>query len=288
MVTLTAAQLSQLVNGYKIHAGQTRTITLAGASKLATLGEVTVRGTLLGRELVRLDPTTNTRTARAGGQYHIETNDGDLHFCLGTKPLHPHIGCELQNATASLGTFKKAVGQTIAVTGFFRCLFEHPGFMTNDDAHIFEIHPVRAVTIGGKVLPFDVDIPDQVAIHTWTDPHPVGQQDERVKVTYATSTDTLVFSGMDGQDENYIRVSGTVSDVRTTVTGEALPSFTLTSPEVGHPLRAYCLPATSAARQLQRLATSTVSAVVLRNIDLTAALKGRYVINVLAIDLQAA
>jgi len=288
MVIFTAAQLSPLVNGYKIHSGQTRTITLAGASKLAKLGEVTVRGTLLGRELVRLDPKTNTRKARAGGQYHIEANDGDLHFCLGTKPLQPHIGCELQNATASLGTFKKAVGQTIAVTGFFRCLFEHPGFMTNDDAHIFEIHPVRAVTVGGKVLTFDVDIPAQDAIHTWTDPHPVAKQDERVRVTYAKSTDTLVFSDMVGRDENYIRVSGAVSDVRTTVTGEALPSFTLTSSEVGHPLRAYCLPGTSAARQLQRLATSTVSAVILRNIDLTEALKGQYVINVLAIDLQVA
>jgi len=261
---------------------------LASASKLAKLGEVTVRGTLLGRELVRLDAKTNTRKARAGGPYHIEANDGDLHFCLGTKALHPHIGCELQNATASLGTFKKAVGQTIAVTGFFRCLFEHPGFMTNDDAHIFEIHPVRAVTIGGKVLTFDVDIPDQAAIHTWAAPHPVAKQDERVRVTYAKSTDTLVFSDMDGRDENYIRVSGVVSDVQTTATGEALSSFMLTSPEVGHPLHAYCLPGTSAARQLQGLATPTVSAVVLRNIDLTEALKGRYVINVLAIDLQAA
>ncbi len=153
---------------------------------------------------------------------------------------------------------------------------------------IFEIHPVRAVTVGGKVLTFDVDIPAQDAIHTWTDPHPVAKQDERVRVTYAKSTDTLVFSDMVGRDENYIRVSGAVSDVRTTVTGEALPSFTLTSSEVGHPLRAYCLPGTSAARQLQRLATSTVSAVILRNIDLTEALKGQYVINVLAIDLQAA
>lgn len=288
MVTLTAAQLSPLVNGYKIHSGQPRTITVPGASKLAALGEVTVRGTLLGRELVRLDPKTNTRKARSGGQYHIEANDGDLHFCLGTKSLQPHIGCELQNAAPWLGTFKKAVGQTIAVTGFFRCLFEHPGFMSNDDAHIFEVHPVRAVTIGTKVLTFDVDIPAQDAIHTWTSPHPVAKQDERVKVTYTKSTDTLLFSDMDGRDENYIRISGTVGDVHATVTGETLPSFTLTSPEVGHPLRAYCLPGTSAARQLERFTTGATNAVVLRNVDLTEALKGRYVINILAIDLQRA
>jgi len=286
--TLTAAQLSPLVNGYKLHPGHPRTITVPSASKLAQLGEVTVRGTLLARQLVRLDSATNTRKARTGGAYHIEQNDGDLHFCLGTAALRPHIACELQNATASLGSFKKAVGQTISVTGFFRCLFEHPGFMTNDDAHIFEIHPVRAVTIGGKVLTFDVDIPDQDAIHTWTEPHPVAKQDERVKVAYTKSTDSLVFSHMDGRDENYIRISGTVSDLKTAVSGEKLPSFTLTSPEVGHPLRAYCLPQTSAARQLKRLGASTVSAVILRNIDLAEALKGRYVINVLAIDLQAA
>lgn len=283
MSTLTAAELSPLTNGFKIAGEPPRRITVPNASKLVGLQEVTVSGVLLPRQLVRLDPVSNQRAARSGGDYHVESNDGDLHFCLGTAPLEPHIGCELQNAKAWIATFKKFVGQAIEVTGFFRCLFEHPGFRKNDDAHVFEIHPVRAVTLGGKVYPFDVDVPDQAAIHAWTTQSPVNKQDQAIKVTYGG--DTLVFEHMNGADENYVRLSGSVSNIHAPASGSTLPSFSFTSPAVGHPLKTYCLPGSSAARQLQHLKTKKIKMVALRNIDLDQATKGRYLINLLAIDI---
>src|SRR5437879_3130011 len=48
-------------------------------------------------------------------------------------------------------------GSQITVSGFFRCMFEHPGFRAIDDAHVFEIHPVRAVSFGGSIRSFNAD-----------------------------------------------------------------------------------------------------------------------------------
>src|SRR5437879_1437831 len=130
--------------------------------------------------------------------YKPTSGDGDLHYCLGTQQLKPHIACELQNAKAFVGLFNQAVGTKISVTGFFRCLFEHPGFRANDDAHCFEIHPVRAVTISGQVHAFDVDVPDQDSIHTWLKPNPLNNQDNKIKVKFDKAKHTLSFTSMDG------------------------------------------------------------------------------------------
>src|SRR5256885_518372 len=248
----TAAGLASVVNAYTIRAGPTKTIAVPNASALAALQDVTVTGNLLKKQVIALDSIAGRRQVSLGarrGTYGIET-DGDLHFCLGVRPLQPHITCELQNAKAWLATFQSAVGQPISVAGFFRCLFEHPGFDSNDDAHIFEIHPVRAVTLGGQILTTNVDIPEQRSIHTWTSPHPLNDQDGRLGVG-------------------------------------APATFTLTSPDVGHPIRTICLQGTTAARQLRQLASTSVSMVALRNIDLRQALANQYVINLLAIDIQS-
>src|SRR5947209_8610472 len=81
---LTAGVLSPLVNGYKILSGPQKAITVSHASQLATLQDVTVRGTLLKKQLVRLTSPDQRkiRLAANAGAYTIE-GDGDLHFDLG-------------------------------------------------------------------------------------------------------------------------------------------------------------------------------------------------------------
>jgi hypothetical protein len=284
----TAGMLAPLVNAYTIRAGPTKTIVVPNASALATLQDVTVTGTLLKKQLVTLDPISGRRRVSLGankGAFSIES-DGDLHFCLGGLPLQPHVTCELQNAKAWLSTFQAAVGQPISVAGFFRCLFEHPGFDPQDDAHIFEIHPVRGVGLGGQILAFNVDIPEQRSIHTWTSPHPLNDQDGRVRVAYGKGKDTWTFTNMDGKDENYVRVSGEITNINQNVAGGTPATFTLSSPDIGHPIQTLCLQGTTAARQLRQLASSSVSMIALRNIDLRQALANQYVINLLAIDIQ--
>src|SRR2546426_1356210 len=285
----TAAQFSALVNSYLINPGPPKSIIVPSASKLAALQEVSVSGVLLPKQFIRLDPRTNKRTVAVDpAGYTISAGDGDLHLDMGTKSLQPRITCELQNATAYLSQFKKSVGMSITIDGFFRCLFEHPGFLFNDDAHIFEIHPVRTVTLTGKTQNFDVGIPDQKSIHTWTSPHPLNNQDNRIKVSYNSARDTLTFTGVSGQDENYVRVPGTISKVQLNSSSGSPARFVLTSPDIGHPIEVKSLQNTNATRQLAQLKTSKVSMIALRNIALTEAIKGKYVINLLAIDIQPA
>ena len=285
---LTAAQLGPLLNGYSIGSGPPRAISVPHASQLAGIQDITVTGTLLKKQLVSLDPKTNKRTATiaaGGGGYATQSGDGDLHFCLGTAQLKPHVACELQSAKPYLAIFNQTIGTTISVSGFFRCMFEHPGFRSNDDAHIFEIHPVRAATLGGHVNPFMVGIPDQKSIHTWTNPHPLGAQDGRIKVKYDKPTDTLTFTGMDGQDENYVHVAGLITAIRIGA-GGAPSTFTFTSPDIGHAVDGICLQGTTAEAQLGNLKGNRVSLIALRNIDLAKALTGTYAISLLAIDIQ--
>jgi len=286
---LTADALAPLLNGYSVGRGSEKSIIVPNASQLATLQNVTASGTLLKKQLVRLTGANQrqARLAANNGAYTIE-GDGDLHFDLGTEQLQPHVPCELQNARDWLARFKNSVGAAITVGGFFRCLFEHPGFSSSDDAHIFEIHPVRAVSIDGQMQAFDVDIPDQPSIHTWTSPHPLQDQDNRIQVQYDSGSDTLTFIGMDGQDENYVSVTGRISGIDLKQDSEAPATFTFDSQDIGKPLQGLCLKGTSAARQLAALGGDTnAQIIVLRNIDLLQALNNVYAINLLAIDIQA-
>ena len=291
---ITAATLSPLVNGYKLSVGPPRTIIVPKASQLAALREVTITGTLLKKQIEALDLSTGKRTAHLAannGVYKPTPGDGDLHFCLGTTQLKPHIACELQNAKAFVPLFNQAVGTKISVTGFFRCLFEHPGFRSNDDAHCFEIHPVRAVTLNGQTHPFDVDVPDQDSIHTWLIPHNLNLQDNKIKVKFDQVKDTLTFTEMNGQDENYVRVSGAISKIKLSTSAGTLSSFTLDSSDIGHSLTVFCMQGTTAATQLKALKTAgatQVEMVALRNIDLQEAMKSRYRINLLGISIKDA
>ncbi len=285
MPSLQVSALAPLVNSYTVKQGPPHAIIVPQASKLPTVQDLTVNGILLQKQSVSLDPQTNRRKVSLDSAgYSVNSSDGDLHFDLGTQQLQPHIACELQNATPWLGLFTKAVGQQISVSGFFRCLFEHPGFDPLDDAHIFEIHPVKAVSIGGQLQSFDVQVPEQKAIHTWTKPNPLNQQDSQITVSYDRASDTLTFKGMQGKDENYVQVSGQASNISLN-TGIAPSSFTLASPEIGHPVQAYCLQGTTAAHQLRTLAKPSITMVGLRNIDLSQAMQNRYAINLLAINI---
>ncbi len=280
--------LAPLVNGYSIDPGPPKRIVVPSASSLARLQEVIVSGTLLKKQVITIDPSTGTRSVHIGqngGAYAIEA-DGDLHFCIGEAALRPHITCELQHAAARLAQFQASIGSVVSVSGFFRCLFEHPGFRADDDAHVFEIHPAQGVTLAGKPISIDVDLPDPGSIHTWSSPHPLNVQDERIRVAYDRNQDALTFVEMDGQDENYVRVPGALRDIRQGSAG-TLSSFTLASPDVGHPLQVLVLPNTRAESQLRAVGGTTVSVVGLRNIDLGQALSGRYVINLVAIDIQS-
>ena len=173
------------------------------------------------------------------------------------------------------------------MSGFFRCLFEHPGFQANDDAHIFEIHPVRAVSLSGSIQTFDVDTPMQSSIHTWKAPFDLNKQDNKITASYDKAKDTLTFTNMDGRDENYVQVSGAVSNVRLSTTPPEPSSFTLTSADITQPIEVIALHGTAAERELIQLTGTKVQMIALRKIDLNAALKGRYVINLLAIHIQA-
>ncbi len=286
--TLNSSDLSTQLNAYTISDGPTKRITVPGASRLAQLQEISITGSLLPKQFIAIDPRTNKRTVSADPNgYTINPNDGDLHLDIGPARLQPHITCELQSATKFLSTFKSAVGQQITINGFFRCLFEHPGFGAGDDGHIFEIHPVTQATGAGKTLSFEIGIPDQKSIHTWTNPHPLNVQDKKIQVSYDQTRDTLTFSGMDGSDENYVKVGGTISQVQPNNTAGPA-TFVLSSPEIGHEVRVLCLQTSKARKQLIALRGSKVSMVGLRNIDLAEALKGQYTINLLGIDIQAA
>ncbi|HUZ97079.1 MAG TPA: hypothetical protein VMU57_19425, partial [Edaphobacter sp.] len=152
----------------------------------------------------------------------------------------------------------------------------------------FEIHPVRAVAIDGQMQAFDVDIPDQPSIHTWTSPHPLQIQDNRIQVQYDSAGDTLTFIGMDGQDENYVSVAGRISGADLQPHSNAPATFNFASPDVGKPLKGLCLKGTSAAKQLAALGgDADVQMIALRNIDLAQALQNVYAISLLAIDIQA-
>src|SRR5213594_1229955 len=285
---LNSSDLASQVNAFTISDGRNKRITVPGASKFAQLQEISITGKLLPKQFIAIDPKTNKRTVSADPNgYTINPNDGDLHLDIGPASLQPHITCELQAATRFLSTFKPAMGQQITIGGFFRCLFEHPGFGAGDDGHIFEIHPVTLAIVAGKTLSFEIGMPDQQSIHAWTSPHTLNVQDKKIQVSYDQTRDTLTFSGMDGNDENYVKVAGTVSQVQPNNTGGPA-TFLLSSPEIGHTVSVLCLQSSRARKQLIALKGSKVSMVGLRNIDLAEALKSRYTINLLGIDIQAA
>lgn len=281
-----AAALAALINDYSItkQPGNNK-IVMRHISVLAQLRDVTVPGTLIHKQLVQIG-AGGQRTYTPGALYGIES-DGDVHISLGTKENALHVPCEIQHGHDYLARINGTIGQKVVVSGFFRCLFEHPGFAANVDAHICEIHPVRAMQLASGTLTFDVARPDAQAIRAWRPA--VNTQDAAVKVTYDRASDTATFEKVHGMDTNYVQVSGTISkiDLKKTTPEPAQCSFS--SPDIAaDPINVFCLKGTNAAGKLELIKNGEkVDLLGLRNIDLTEVMQNRYVINMLGIDIQA-
>lgn len=283
-----AAALAGLINDYSIvkQPGNNQ-VVMRHISVLAQLRDVTVPGTLIHKQLAQIGAGGQRTYSPPGGTtYGIEA-DGDVHFSLGTREDAPHVPCELQHGHDYLARINGAIGQQIVVSGFFRCLFEHPGFAANVDAHICEIHPVRAIQLSSGTLTFDVSRPDPPSIHPWRPT--VNTEDAAVKVTYDRGTDTATFEKVHGMDTNYVQVSGTITNIDVKKTSPEPAECTFESPDItAGPIHVFCLKGTNAAGQLEPLKNGAkVDLLGLRNIDLTGVMQNRYVINMLGIDIQA-
>jgi hypothetical protein len=112
------APLPPLLNRYLIQTGPPKTVVIPQASKLVKIQEIIVRGTLLNNQVFTSDPTVMNRRitiGKRGGSYALR-EDGSLEFCIGVKPLHPHIVCRLQDAAAYLLRFNQSIGHNISVS----------------------------------------------------------------------------------------------------------------------------------------------------------------------------
>jgi len=281
-----AAALAGMINDYSItkQPGNNE-IVMRHVSVLAQLRDVTVPGTEIHKQLVQIG-AGGQRTYTPSTVYGIE-GDGDVHFSLGTKENAPHVPCEVQHGHDYLARINGMIGQKAVVSGFFRCLFEHPGFAANVDSHICEIHPVRAIQMSSGTLTFDVSRPDPPAIHPWRPT--VNTEDAAVKVTYDRGSDTATFEKVHGMDTNYVQVSGTISNIDLKKTMPEPAQCTFSSPDIAAgPITVFCLKGTNAAGQLELLKNDAkVDLLGLRNIDLTEVMQNHYVINMLGIDIQA-
>ena len=283
-----AAALAGMINDYTItkQPGNNQ-IVMRHVSVLAQLRDVTVPGTLIHKQLAQIGAGGQRTYSPPGGTTYGIEGDGDVHFSLGTKENAPHVPCEVQHGHDYLARINGTIGQKVVVSGFFRCLFEHPGFATNVDAHICEIHPVRAIQLSSGTLTFDVSRPDPQAIHPWRPT--VNTQDAAMTVTYDRGTDTATFDRVHGMDTNYVQVSGTINNIDLKKTTPEPAQCTFASPDIAAgPITVFCLKGTNAAGQLELLQNGAkVDLLGLRNIDLTAVIQNRYVINMLGIDIQA-
>ncbi len=299
MATLDAGELATMVNSYSISRARPKEITIPTATELSGYRDVTVTGTLVGRQLMQIQADGITRkpappSKKLGDKYPLQA-DGDVHFSLGTSAGKAHVACEVQRARRWLHTINDSIGNQITVSGFFRCLFEHPGFAKGADAHIFEIHPVREIDFGdgNGSQPFKVGKPEPQSIHKWINKQKkrnLNTEDAKTTVEYDPTSDSLTFSGMKGMDLNYVDVKGTVSGIQLKKNSSEPAVFTFDGDDIDNPVTVYCLKQTNASEQLEGLKKSThaIRMVALRNIDLAEAKDGSYTINLLAIDIKPA
>ena len=299
MQNMTAAQLAPLISRYIPTRGNPNRVVVKDLKRLSPLLEVELSGRLIRKQLcISIDAhgKRSFRLAAQNGKYKRTSGDGDLHFCVGTKNYKVHVPCEIQAATNEMiKTFNDNIGSSISVTGFFRCLFEHSGIVqtNNSDCHIFEIHPVRAVTFAGSTFAFEVDSPDDAGIHDGWMRDTVSLEDTDKLIQIKKKMDSIVFEGVQsdarGGDVNYVRVNGAVSAVKTISGSGGARQFTFTINDTGvqgKDVRAICLPHTTAARDVANAEGHNVTLVALRNINLEKALAGKYVINLLAIEFE--
>src|SRR5262249_50273082 len=184
----------------------------------------------------------------------------------------------LNDALPRLFLFNQSIGRKVSVSGFLRCVFNSPGFKRDESAHIFEIHPVRIVELEGELHCAELNVPASL-VQDWT--AELNDIDERREVRYWKGSDTLVFSNGTLEKTSYVRVTGTVSDVKLNLNTNRPAWFILTSAEIARQVKVTCLQGTRAAHQLRELQSTTVNVTGLRSIDLARALEDRYRINLL-------
>jgi hypothetical protein len=170
------------------------------------------------------------------------------------------------------------------VSGILRCSFAEAGIQRDHDAHIFEIHPVQAVNLAGELHGLEIPKPDLA--EQWTTGLSV--RDAQIKVQYWKGSDILVFRNVEGQDPDYVRLVGRLLNKVLIGSRNRMGRLTVTNAEVNRRTHVFCLPGTRAARQLRALKSSEVSIVGLRSIDIREALRDRFVVNLVAIDIQPA
>ena len=299
MQNMTATQLAPLISSYIPAKGNPNRVVVKNLSQLSPLLEVELSGKLIKKQLctsIDAQGKRSFRLAAQNGKYKRTSGDGDLHFCVGTTNGKVHVPCEIQAATNEMiQTFNDNIGSSISVTGFFRCLFEHSGIVqtNNSDCHIFEIHPVRAVTIAGSTFAFEVDSPDDAGIHDGWMRGAVSLEDTDKLIQIQKTAPSITFEGVQsdaqGGDVNYVRIKGAVSAVKTIPSSGGARQFTFTINDTGghgKDVRAICLPHTTAARDVANAEGHNATLIALRNIDLKKALTRKYVINLLAIEFE--
>jgi hypothetical protein len=245
---------------------------------IAKIQEITVRGILLNNQFMTWDSRLIKRRVSVGrkaGVYVLQ-DDGSLEFCLGVKSIQPHVVCRLQCAAAWLGHFNKAIGKRISVSGFLRCTFQTAGFNRSDNAHIFEIHPVRTVQIDGELHSIELDVP-HASVKDWNDE--LNNVDEQRQVRFWKGGDRLVFSNVEIEKQTYVRVTGNAGDIKLNLSTNRPAWFILDSPQTRRQVKVTCLQGTRAARQLRDLHSSQATVIGLRSVDLGRALEDRYRIN---------
>ncbi len=260
MVTNTI-RFAPLLNHYSIKSGTSKSIVIPEASRLAKIQESTVRGILLRNQLVEMRMLKRRLLiGKRGGQY-LPREDGSLEFCLGVRSLQPHIVCRLHDASPWLLRFNEAIGRRISVGGFLRCSFNHPGFGVHENAHVFEIHPVRTVEIDGELQSFELNVPNS-AVQDWT--AELNEIDERRQVQYWKGSDTLEFSHVEVEKHEYVGVTGHVCDIKLNLSTGRPAWFILTSTDIARQVKVTCLQGTRVARQLRDLTSTQITVIGLR------------------------
>lgn len=77
-----------------------------------------------------------------------------------------------------------------------------------------------------------------------------GDQDSRIQVQYDGGTDSLVFMGMDGRDENYVAGTGAATIIVLNASSSKAAQFSFLSEKIGHVLQVVCMKETKVAKQL--------------------------------------
>ncbi len=106
-----AVRLASLLNRYLIQTRPPKSIVIPQASQVVKVQEITVLGRLLKNQVINWDLRAMKRRIMSGkrdGSYALR-EDGSLEFCIGVKPLQPHIVCRFQREVATTGAALQSV-----------------------------------------------------------------------------------------------------------------------------------------------------------------------------------